>query len=305
MSSKKTGLPNNKHGLGRGLGAFLPTRTAGASTADVQDIPLTHIQANTHQPRRVFEEDNLQALADSLKQYGLVQPIIVQRQENGEYSLIAGERRLRAAKMCGWKTISALVRTYEDQVSAEVALIENLQREDLNAIEEGCAYKALMNSFGLTQAEVAEKVGKSRAQIANMIRLLQLPEEVKEMVSNGVLSMGQVRPLLQLSGRQKQLAAAQVIVSRALSARQAETYVGNLNQSKEKKETGSADAFLESLQDRMKLHLGTKVAIHLARGKKSGKIEISFASEKEFERLMSLLTDAEEAASGSAISFPV
>ena len=138
-----------------------------------------------------------------------------------------------------------------------------------------------------------------------MIRLLQLPEEVKEMVSNGVLSMGQVRPLLQLSGRQKQLAAAQVIVSRALSARQAETYVRNLNQSKEKKETGSADAFLESLQDRMKLHLGTKVAIHLARGKKSGKIEISFASEKEFERLMSLLTDAEEAASGSAISFPV
>ena len=186
-------------------------------------------------------------------------------------------------------------------MATEIALIENLQRADLNAIEEGQAYASLIEEFGLTQEEAAKKVGKSRSHVANMMRLLQLPEAIQQAVWDGQLTMGQARPLLQLPA-DLQAAAAEKIISQGLSARQAEQLVKSLLAQKPQQPKEALDAYLESVQDRMKMHLGTSVAIRLGRNKKKGKIEISFTSEAEFERLLALLTDEEERRRDDGIS---
>lgn len=259
----------------------------------VLEIDVECILPNPQQPRQAFAAAELQALADSIRQYGLLQPVIVQKSGPGQYELVAGERRLRAAKLCGLKTIPAIVREYAAADSALLSLIENVQRADLDAIEEARAYARLSQEFGLTQAGVAQKVGKSRPYVANLIRLLQLPEEIQNWLSDGRLSIGQARPLLQLPGKKQQLQAAQQILQAGLSARQAEALVRRLLKEQPKART-QPDVYLESLQDKLKVSLGTPVAIHFGKNRQKGKIEISFTSEAEFERLLARLTEEDE-----------
>lgn len=286
------GLGKNQP-LGRGLQALGLKEHPEPHDGAALEIDIDLISPNPKQPRRAFSDEALQSLAESIRQYGLIQPVVVQK-KGGAYELIAGERRLRAAKLCGLTKIPAVVRDCAPQASAELALIENLQREDLDPVEEASAYRALIQEFGLTQEQAAEKVGRSRAHVANMMRLLQLPEEIQQYLIDGVLSIGQARPLLQLKDRQAQMEAAARIIDQELSARQVEAMVRAMLREEPPKDAPEPDAYLESMQDRMKMHLGTNVAIRLGRNKKKGKIEISFASEEEFERLLAMLTDEPE-----------
>lgn len=292
MSAKKMGLGKNQP-LGRGLQALGLKEHPEPHDGAALEIDIDLISPNPKQPRRAFSDEALQSLAESIRQYGLIQPVVVQK-KGGAYELIAGERRLRAAKLCGLTKIPAVVRDCAPQASAELALIENLQREDLDPVEEASAYRALIQEFGLTQEQASEKVGRSRAHVSNMMRLLQLPEEIQQYLIDGVLSIGQARPLLQLKARQAQLEAAARIIDQELSARQVEAMVRAMLREEPPKDAPEPDAYLESMQDRMKMHLGTNVAIRLGRNKKKGKIEISFASEEEFERLLAILTDEPE-----------
>lgn len=304
MSAKRTGLGTNK-GLGKRLQALGLTEQhvddVKAKPQGAVELPVAAIVPNPHQPRQHFDPEALEALANSIKEYGIVQPLVVQQRGKGKYELVAGERRLRAAQLCHLSKVPAIIKAYEPQVAMEIALIENLQRADLNAIEEGQAYASLIEEFGLTQEEAAKKVGKSRSHVANMMRLLQLPEAIQQAVWDGQLTMGQARPLLQLPA-DLQAAAAEKIISQGLSARQAEQLVKSLLAQKPQQPKEALDAYLESVQDRMKMHLGTSVAIRLGRNKKKGKIEISFTSEAEFERLLALLTDEEERRRDDGIS---
>lgn len=284
MSAKKAGL-------GRGLGAFgFDNAKRVMASEGITILPLADIVASPRQARQVFDEDALQALADSIRQYGVVQPVVVRPFENGRYELIAGERRWRASKLAGLTEIPALVRSYETGVAAEVSLIENIQRENLNAIEEGAAYKLLADMSDLTQEQLAFKVGKSRSHVANMMRLLALAPPVRRLIENNSLSMGQARPLLQLKTAELQVQAAEKIIAQGLSARQAELLVKQLTERPKKKEPVVRDAHLEALQDRLKICLGTNVSIRV-KNKNKGKIEIVFSSADEFERLISLLTE--------------
>ena len=255
------------------------------------ELDITAIVPNPHQARREFDKAALEELASSIRQYGLIQPLVVQKKPDGTYELVAGERRLRAARMAGLKTIPALVREYTPDAAAEVSLIENLQRENLNVMEEAMAYDMLIHNFGLTQEEAAQKVGKSRPHVANMLRLLKLPDEIHQFLRDGTLSMGQARPLLQLPDKDRQLAAAGQIIRQGLSARQCEALVARMLQGGTDKEQKEPDAYLEAMQDRIKMHLGTNVSIRFNRKRQKGKIEISVASEAEFERLLALLTE--------------
>lgn len=271
----------------------------------MMDLDIGLIAMNPRQPRQSFPEEGLRELAQSIQQHGMVQPLLVQERGDGTYELVAGERRLRAARLAGLQTVPVLRRNYGPQVAAEIAIIENLQREDLNAIEEGMAYERLMKEFSLTQEQLATRVGKSRPHIANMMRLLKLEPEVKEFLRNGTLSMGQARPLVQLLKRNVQVMAAQKIVKEGLSARQCERLVKSLLQEKGEKE-GFGDVYLASLEDKMKMHLGTNVSIRFNKDTKKGKIEISVASEEELERLLGLLADeAPHREDGDAISFTI
>lgn len=223
-------MAGRKGGLGKGLGALLPNAAADAKvkhSAVVQDIDVSEIVPNRAQPRTDFDEEALKELASSVKEVGVLQPILVRKMPNG-YELIAGERRLRAARVAGLSKVPAIVRSYTDQEISEIALIENLQREDLSAIEEARAYKSLMDGFSLTQDDVAKKVGRSRPHVANMLRLLKLAPKVQDMLANGTLSMGQARPLAALAQKKLQERAAAYIIEHELSARDAESLVKRL-----------------------------------------------------------------------------
>lgn len=284
-------MNKQSRGLGRGLEALIPTMS---EQEVVKELLITDIVANKYQPRNEFNEEALEELAESINQYGLLQPVIVRKVLNG-YELIAGERRWRAAQKNGAKTIPAIVREYSDIETTEIALIENLQRENLNAIEEAGAYQRLVNEFGLTQEELAKKIGRSRSHIANFIRLLNLPEIVQEYVSRGTLTMGQVRPLLTLESKDLQIEAAEYIIAEDLSARDAEKLVKKLMkdpqvlQEELEEEEYKEDVFVVEAEDVLKMALGTKVKIKP--GKKKSKIEIEFYSADDLERLVEVLTN--------------
>ena len=284
-------MNKQSRGLGRGLEALIPTMS---EQEVVKELLITDIVANKYQPRNEFNEEALEELAESINQYGLLQPVIVRKVLNG-YELIAGERRWRAAQKNGAKTIPAIVREYSDIETTEIALIENLQRENLNAIEEAGAYQRLVNEFGLTQEELAKKIGRSRSHIANFIRLLNLPEIVQEYVSRGTLTMGQVRPLLTLESEDLQIEAAEYIIAEDLSARDAEKLVKKLMkdpqvlQEELEQEEYKEDIFVVEAEDILKMALGTKVKIKP--GKKKSKIEIEFYSADDLERLVEVLTN--------------
>lgn len=291
-------------GLGKGLGALLKNREITPAKDQVQEIAANEIRANRYQPRQNFDEAALEDLSESIRQYGILQPLIVRRLPEKGYELIAGERRLRAARKAGLEKVPALVREYNDAEISEIALIENIQRENLNIIEEAEAYAFLMQNFQLTQEMLAKKVGRSRPHIANSLRLLELAEPVQDKLVAGELLMGQARPLLALKDEALQVKAAAHILAEHLSSRQAEELVRRLlddpayldaeaggpeDETAEAQETQEVqqDAFYQDAVGRLNEYLGTKVRIRP--GKKKSRIEIEFYSEDDLERLLELL----------------
>ncbi len=292
----------SKRGLGRGLDALFAAPDAAQAidtNEPVNEIAIKDITPNLHQPRRDFDEEALAELAQSIKQHGVIQPVVVRKTLSG-YELVAGERRWRASQIAGLKMIPAVVREYTDAEMMEIALIENLQRRDLNAIEEAMAFRSLMEEFGLTQEEVAQRIGRSRSMIANTVRLLKLHPEVQSFVSRGTLNMGQARPLLALENPELQLDAANQIMEEDLSARDAEELVRRLaarrpvKPAEPKQEIPEDQFFMNEFEDRLKVLLGTQVRIKP--GKLKSKIEIEYYSNEDLERIMEMLSTRQEVA---------
>lgn len=275
--------------MGRGLGELLGDDYQ--DTGKVLDLSVDRIVSNPWQPRQDFDESSLSSLSASIKKDGLIQPVAVrQKKGSSSYELVTGERRWRAAKMAGLVTIPAIVLDYDDRGMAEMALVENLQRKDLNPVEEGMAYRKLMDTYGLTQEEVSEKVGRSRPYIANMLRLLDLPEEVQDLLSSEKLTAGQARPLLGLGSDAEKISLARRIVKEGLSARQVEE-LARAGKPKKTKEKDPISEYLKAIEEKMGLSVGTKVRIRVGKGKNAhrGTISISFKNDEEFQRIAGLL----------------
>ena len=254
-------------------------------------VKLTSIEPNGEQPRKKFDEEALQELADSIKEYGVLQPLLVKK-TGDTYQIIAGERRWRAAKLAGLKEVPVIIREYDRQQSVEIALIENVQRADLNPIEEAFAYQLLMQEFGLKQEEIAARVSKNRATITNSIRLLKLAEPVQRFLIEGKISSGHARALLGIEDGEQQYAIAQQIAEKGLSVREVEKMVKLLSKLPNKKKAAEEDKDLsfifQDLEERMKGIMGTKVMIH-QKDKNKGRIEIEYYSSSELERIVELI----------------
>ncbi|MNW31513.1 putative chromosome-partitioning protein ParB [compost metagenome] len=275
--------------LGKGLDALIPSLAVNDDDK-VVDIPLNQLRANPYQPRKVFEEEAIKELAESIRQHGVIQPIIVRSVLKG-YEIIAGERRFRASQYCGNTTIPAVVRSFSDQQVMEIALIENLQRENLNAMEIAVAYQGLMEQFSLTQEELSLKVGKSRSHIANFLRLLSLPEVVKEYVSRGTLSMGHARALVSVKNEETLKALAQQSIDLQWSVRELEEAVQQLDRkaddTKSKPKQKKKDPFIENVEESLRDRF--KTTVRIKHNKDKGKIELNYYSQQDLERLLELL----------------
>jgi ParB family chromosome partitioning protein len=274
--------------LGKGLDALI-TSLSIKEDDKIVEIPLSQLRANPYQPRKTFEEEAIKELAESIREHGVIQPIVVRQSLKG-YEIIAGERRFRASQLLGNATIPAVVRSYTDQQVMEIALIENVQREDLNAIEVAIAYQAIMTQFQLTQEELSLKVGKSRSHIANFLRLLALPDEIKDHVSRGTLSMGHARALagIKEDATRKEL-AKQTLVNE-WSVRELEQAIQNLEHKAKPKTKGKAkkrDPYLEEVERSLREKFQTTVRIKPNKDK--GRIELSYFSRGDLERLLELL----------------
>ena len=284
-----------KKGLGKGLGSLFSEDDVKQVTAEVSEtkegdistIRMSLIEPNKTQPRRHFDEEKIAVLAESIKEHGLVQPIIITPSENGMYKIVAGERRWRAAKKLKLKEIPAVVRTYDDEQVAEIALIENLQRENLNPIEEAIGYNLLMEEFNLTQELISQRVGKSRSAVANSLRLLTLENDIQKMLINGNLTSGHARAVLSLEDTELRKALSKRIVEDNLNVRQAEALAKQLQkkapQKKEKVKT-AYDIELERIQTNLSTAMGTKVKINHT--PKKGKIEIEYYGNADLERVL-------------------
>ena len=278
-------------GLGKGLGALIPTGGETPRTADagLLVVPVSDIVPNPRQPRTRMDADSLVELAESIKEHGLIQPLIVTRaapSSRAPYQLIAGERRWRAAQMAGLQTVPVLLKEATPQQFLELALVENIQRADLNPLEEAEAYQALMSDFTLNQQEVADRVGKSRVAVANTLRLLRLPERVKTLLAESSLSEGHARALLGLPDDEAMIQAAGVVVSRGLNVRQTEDLVRKLTEVKQQEAREGDDpdhGQTQRLEEAFRGALGTKVA--LMRGRKGGRLVISFYSDEELQSI--------------------
>ena len=303
-----------KKGLGRGLNQLIPSgdeartkskSTPGETTKTItkevvkevvkeveQKVKITQIEPNKSQPRKQFDEDALQELADSIKQYGVLEPLIVTK-KGKFYEIIAGERRWRAARLAGVKEVPVVIREYTDREIMEISLIENIQREDLNPIEEALAYESLINEYSLTQEEVAEKVSKNRSTIANSLRLLKLCDEVRQMIIEDKLTTGHARALIPIEDAELQTEAANFIFDNKLSVRDTEIYIKKLlSIPKESKEnivaTNDLSIFYNDIESRLKDILGAKIAIK-SKNNEKGKIEINYYSQDELERITEML----------------
>ncbi|MFD3258953.1 ParB/RepB/Spo0J family partition protein [Paenibacillus lentus] len=275
--------------LGKGLDALIPSLSIQEDDK-VVDIPLNQLRANPYQPRKTFDEDAIRELAESIRQHGVIQPIIVRSVLKG-YEIIAGERRFRASQYCGNDTIPAVVRSFSDQQVMEIALIENLQRENLNAMEIAVAYQGLMDQFQLTQEELSMKVGKSRSHIANFLRLLSLPEEVKEYVSRGTLSMGHARALVGLKDATTIKELAKQCIDHEWSVRELEDAVQQMDRKKKDKQKPASqkrDPYIEEVEGSLREKFKTTVKIKAT--KEKGKIEINYYSQQDLQRLLDLLS---------------
>lgn len=281
-----------KRVLGQGLDTLFgvtsrnETSSETEGTSEVRVIKTSLIEPRRDQPRKNFDREQLQALANSISEHGVIQPIIVVEGQNGYYSIIAGERRWRASKLAGLTEMPAIVRTYDELQIAEVALIENLQREDLNPIEEAMGYKTLMEKFSMTQDKVSERVGKSRSNIANMLRLLSLEDEIKELLAENKLSMGHARALLSLPEGKERVQAAKRIISEGLNVRQAESLGKEMPKKSEKLKKGK-ESLYPDVERTLSQKYGTKVKI---KGNRKGKVELEFYSVADLTRLVDLLS---------------
>jgi ParB family chromosome partitioning protein len=279
-------------GLGKGINAFFPelNENEDVKEGQVVEVELTKCRPNPYQPRKTFQVEAIEELKQSILTYGIIQPLLVRESVKG-FEIIAGERRYRAAKEAGLETVPVIIKDMDDQRMMELALLENLQRENLTPIEEAQAYVNLMKSYSLTQEDLAQKLGKSRPHIANLVRLLQLPAQVTAMINNGELSMGHGRALLGLKDKEALDNVVKKITTEKLNVRQVEQLIQSLNEVKEtkKKAKPKKDIFVAEQERLLRQRFGTSVKIN--QGKKKGKIEIEYYNNKDLERIIELLND--------------
>lgn len=274
-----------KSGLGKGLDALIPE--TDSTDNSIIKIKLNLIKPNENQPRRNFDEEKIVQLADSIKEHGIIQPLVLKK-ENDLYTIVAGERRWRASKILGLDEVPAIIMDLSEKDILEVSLIENIQREDLNPIEEANAYKELINRFNFTQEDLAKRIGKSRVAITNTLRLLNLDERVQDYIIEGIISEGHGRALLSINDKDKQYEISQFIIDNKLSVRETEKYINNLqNKNVKNKKIVKKDLYYVNIQKQMESALGTKVLINNKKNK--GKIEIEYYSLEDFERILDLL----------------
>lgn len=283
-----------KKALGKGLQALLPEKKTLVWKVEqdgqaISMVALKQIIPNRYQPRTIFAEDELEGLAQSIKEHGVLQPIVVRRKGDGVYELIAGERRLRAATLAGLSTIPALVRNSNDEKSLALAIVENIQRQNLNPLEEAKAYSRLMGEFGLTQDLVASSVGKERSSIANLLRLLALPKEVQQFIESGALSLGHAKVLAGASSPSIQLQIAKRIVSEQLSVRQTEQLVAGQKSGSFSKHLKAVPNKYHHLEDQLRKHFGTKVQVKAAA--KGGQLVIHYYSDEELDRVSAIILE--------------
>ncbi len=278
-----------KKALGRGLEALLPI--GGVKTIledkEIQELPIEHIIPNRYQPRREFSDSELVELAESVKQNGLLQPILVRRKGDGFFELIVGERRLRAARLAGLHSVAAIVRNSNDEQAIELALVENLQRKDLNPMEAARAYHRMVQEFGFTHETIAQRLGKDRSSIANLVRLVNLPSEIQQLIESDLISTGHAKVILGLENSEKQIKLARRIAQEQLSVRQAEEEVAREARWRKGKRVSWRRKPYPDLEERIQKHLGTRVTI--LKGKRSGKVVIHYFSSAELERLLEVL----------------
>lgn len=278
-----------KKGLGKGLEALIPG--AESEEGSIVEVDINSIEPNINQPRKIFDSEKIKQLSESIRQHGVIQPLIVKK-EKDFYKIVAGERRWRAAREAGVRKIPVVIREVSDREAMEIALIENLQREDLNPLEEAEAYQRLVSEFGMSHEEIALKVGKSRPAVANSLRLLNLAPRVKKMVQQGKISGGHARALLAINDYGRQGEAAETIVNKDMSVRETERYVNNLLERKPKTGRNKKLDSLEDVEERLQSIFGTKVRI--SRSSKKGKIMIEFYSTEELTRLIDLMETIEK-----------
>lgn len=270
--------------LGKGLKALIPF--VEEKREGILEIPVEEVKPNRYQPRKMFTDARLDELVSSIKEKGIIQPIIVQKTDSG-YELIAGERRWRAAQKAGMEKIPVIVKEVTGEGSLELALIENIQRENLNPIEEARAYQRLADEFHLIQEEIAKKVGKDRSSVANYLRLLKLPQEIQDSIANEELTMGHARALLSLDSAKEQIFFKERIIKRNMSVREIESFITRGKRAKKELPKKTVDIFKNRMEEELQKFLGTKV--NIIKGRKRGKIEIIFYSDEDFERIIELI----------------
>jgi ParB family chromosome partitioning protein len=269
---------STERGLGRGLGALIPRPTAG-----LRDIPVDAIRPNPRQPRTHFDEQELEELAESIRAHGLLQPVLVSQQRDGTFQLITGERRWRAVQRAGMPTLPAMVKEATPQASLEMALVENIQRRDLNPLEEAHAFRQLIEEHGLTQEQLGQRIGKSRVSVANTLRLLHLPEPVRDALASASISEGHARAILMANGEAQRLHLLERVLSDHLSVRETETLARQMNAARQRTPRLARDADVERLEDEFRQALGTRV--RLVKGRRGGRLVIHFFSEDELAGL--------------------
>ncbi|MCT4507243.1 MAG: ParB/RepB/Spo0J family partition protein [Tepidibacter sp.] len=273
-----------KNRLGKGLSALIPKNKTVSSEKEIINLKISEIYPNKDQPRKIFDQEKISVLSESIKNYGILQPIVVKKEEEG-YMIIAGERRFRAAKMAKLKEMPAVVKDLPIKDIMEIALIENLQREDLNAIEEAIAYKSLIENYKVTQEEISEAVGKSRPHITNTLRLLNLDDRVIKLIEEGQITPGHGKALLRIENKNIQYEIALRIIKETLSVREVENLSKNMTDKKQQKSKNiNKDPFIVNIEDKLRDVFGTKV--NILKGKKKGKIEIEYYSDEELEGIL-------------------
>ena len=277
-------------GLGSGLGALFGEAATDNGRNDFEYLPIQQIEPRPEQPRSIFEQDKLDELADSIREHGVLSPLTVRYVADGYYQIIAGERRWRAARLAGLAEVPVRIVVADDKKTLELAMVENLQRENLNPIEEARGYKSLMEEFGMTQEDVAQRVSKARPSVANALRLLSLPPKLLELVGRGELSAGSARALLALNSSERMLLAAQNAVDNEMNVREVESFVKRLNQEKSEKKEHNTDAvdYHREAQEKLAATLGRRVTIKPGKGK--GKIEIEYYDQDDFEVIFNTLS---------------
>ncbi|GAA0864932.1 ParB/RepB/Spo0J family partition protein [Paraclostridium tenue] len=291
---EKTTRRSNR--LGKGLGALIPTIKEELDSKDIVNIDINKIYANPDQPRKVFDGEKIEVLSSSIKNYGVLQPIVVKPDDSGKYMIIAGERRYRASKKAKLKEMPAVIKDIPMKDLMEIALIENLQREDLNAIEEALAYKSLIDHYNVTQEEISEAVGKSRPHITNTLRLLNLSKEVMSMVEDNRITPGHGKALLRIPDHNIQLQIANRIMEEELSVRETEKLAKKILENENivnEKKIKQKDIYIVDVEERLTNIFGTKV--NISKGKKKGKIEIEYYNDEDLDSIVSLLLEGQEA----------